>query len=410
MSVDVPLDQQRGTLTTKRPAWASDAWLRWFWLWDVYFAASYVALVGLMLSADEPTPSAKAIVIAAMTLMALSYALYGRRVIVTDEVNARPWTGRLFIAVVIGLLTAAVLVESSTSFALFAVCPLIFMSLSLPEAIVVMVPVNLLPALTVVVDDGIGRVFAEVGPVTLLTLLFGLLLGTWIHRIVAQSEERGKLIEELRSSREEVSRLSREAGVSAERSRLAAEIHDTLAQGFTSLLTLVQAAESELDGDREKVRRHLHLAARTARENLGEARALVAGLMPSALGTGSLDDAIRRQLERLAEETSLRTGYEVDGDIAELPTGLEVVLLRTVQESLTNVRRHARASRVTVLLHVGAETATLRVTDDGAGFDPDHAMDGFGLRGMRTRAEQVGGSLEIASGSAGTTLTLEVPR
>jgi signal transduction histidine kinase len=410
---DVPVDQPQGALSSSRGAWTADAWYRWFWLWDVYFGVSYVALVGLMLNADEPTPAAKAIVVTAMTLMALWYVAYGRGAILAEDADSRPNRGRIFIAGEVGLLAVAALVEGTASFGLFAVCPLIFMSVRLREAIAVMVLANLLPVLTVLVNDGVGERLVRAGAPTLLTLAFGLLLGTWINRIVAQSEERGKLIKELEASREEVGRLSREAGMTAERVRLAAEIHDTLAQGFTSLVTLVQAAESELDSDQEKVRRHLRLAARTARENLGEARALVAGLMPTALGTASLDEAIRRQLERLAEETSIRTGYEEHGEIAELPTGLEVVLLRTVQESLTNARKHSGASTVTVRLLVDDTTASLRVTDDGSGFDPGPALEGFeafGLRGMRARAEQVGGSLEIHSGPAGTTLTLEVPR
>jgi signal transduction histidine kinase len=228
---------------------------------------------------------------------------------------------------------------------------------------------------------------------------------------VSQSEERGALIRELEASREEVGKLSMAAGIAAERSRLAAEIHDTLAQGFTSLVTLVQAAESELDRDPDKARAHLSLAARTARENLTEARALVAGLMPSELtGTGSLDQAIRRQLSRLAEETSIAGSYRVDGQSVELPTALEVVLLRMVQEALTNVRRHAEATEVAITLRVGENRAALRVADNGVGFDPSAVGGGFGLRGMRSRAAQVGGRLDVHSGADGTTVELEVPR
>ena len=410
MPADVPMDQPRRALSPDGQAPQPDAWLRWFWLWDVYFAFGFVAVGTLILVADEPTPAEQAVAITAISLMGLWYLAFGRRVILRGEELDRPARGRIFAAGVFTLLTVAVLAEGLASFGMFAACPLLFMSLRLGEAIAVIVPVSLLPGLHVAIDDGIDQALIELGPTSVLTLSLSVLLGTWISRIVTQSEERGQLIKELEASREEVGRLSMEAGVATERARIAAEIHDTLAQGFTSLVTLVQAAESELDGDLEKVRRHLQLAARTARENLGEARALVAGLMPTALGTGSLDEAIRRQLERLAEETGIRTRHEVDGDIAGLPTGIEVVLLRAVQESLTNVRKHSGAATVTISLHVGDSVATLRVIDDGAGFDAARALDGFGLRGMRARAEQVGGSLEIESGPGGTALTLEVPR
>jgi signal transduction histidine kinase len=296
------------------------------------------------------------------------------------------------------------------SFALFVVCPLTFISLELRDAIAIIIPLNLIPMLTSMAETDVKTVLYGFLPGTLLTAFFAALLGTWIHRIIEQSRERGALIHELEASREEIERLSREAGVATERARLAAEIHDTLAQGFTSLVTLAQAAESELDGDVEKARRHLRLAARTARENLDESRALVAGLMPSALGTGSLDEAIRRQLERLAEETSIKGTYQVEGESTGLPTVLEVVLLRAVQESLTNVRKHSGASEVSICLRVNDSRAVLRVADDGCGFDPVRPSDGFGLLGMRSRAAQVGGSLSVQGGESGTTVALEVPR
>jgi signal transduction histidine kinase len=284
------------------------------------------------------------------------------------------------------------------------------MSLCLPEAIVFVVGANLVPVASALIEEGVDAAMGQLVPSTLFLILFSVLMGTWIVRIVTQSQERAELIEELEQSREEIGRLSREAGVAAERARLAAEIHDTLAQGFTSLVTLVQAAESELDRDTEKARKHLTLAARTARENLTEARSLVAGLMPSALGTGSVDQAIRRQVVRFTEDTGISVTYQASGSRDELPTVLEVVLLRMVQESLTNVRKHAKARNVAVSLQVKEESATLRVTDDGVGFDPDAPVEGFGLRGMRSRAAQVDGTLSVHSGSDGTTVELEVPR
>jgi signal transduction histidine kinase len=132
--------------------------------------------------------------------------------------------------------------------------------------------------------------------------------------------------------------------------------------------------------------------------------------MPTALGTGSLDQAIRRQLEQFAEESPIGVTYHADEDTVTLPTALEVVLLRMVQESLTNVRKHSQATEVTITLRVNENCAALRVVDNGAGFDPGQPVDGFGLRGMRTRANQVGGRLNVHSGDNGTVVELEVPR
>jgi signal transduction histidine kinase len=403
VSTDVPVDRPQGEVAPRE-----DAWLRWFWLWELYFAVAFAALVAVLIGEDDATTADNVGAVSAVIAMAIWYLTFGRRVIRREWCSR--WPGRVYMIGTIVLLVVGVMFESSMSFALFVVCPMAFMALELREAILVIIPANLIPVLTSLLEDGVWTMLYGFLPGTLLTVGFAVLLGTWITRIISQSAERAELIEELEASREEVSRLSREAGVAAERTRLAAEIHDTLAQGFTSLVTLVQAAESELDGDKEKARRHLRLAARTARENLGEARALVAGLMPSALGTGSLDAAIRRQLERLAEETPIKATYQVEGESTGLPTVLEVVLLRAVQESLTNVRKHSGASTVSICLRVNGSAATLRVADDGTGFDTSRPSDGFGLLGMRSRATQVGGSVSIHSGESGTTVELEVPR
>ena len=111
----------------------------------------------------------------------------------------------------------------------------------------------------------------------------------------------------------------------------------------------------------------------------------------------------------------LDVAHSAEAEIANAVTGaivsgLEVVLLRMVQESLTNVRRHAEATAVTISLRVNENHATLRVSDNGSGFDQAMPADGFGLRGMRNRAAQVGGTLSVHSGENGTTVELEVPR
>jgi signal transduction histidine kinase len=137
---------------------------------------------------------------------------------------------------------------------------------------------------------------------------------------------------------------------------------------------------------------------------------MVAALTPSALTAGSLEDAVRRQAERLGEESPVTVSFEVNGQLPILATSAEVVLLRATQEALTNVRKHAEASRVQVRLSIVEGFVRLSVTDDGVGFDPESPAEGFGLRGMRARAEQVGGTVKVHSGrTEGTTVELEVP-
>jgi signal transduction histidine kinase len=136
---------------------------------------------------------------------------------------------------------------------------------------------------------------------------------------------------------------------------------------------------------------------------------LVAALAPAELTESSVVDAIRRQGAKTMEETSVIVFVDVHGDRRPLPTAAEVVLLRTVQESLSNVRKHANAGIAEITLSYQDSSVVVLVTDDGQGFDPSSTTSGFGLRGMRSRVEQAGGSLTVTSSPGnGTTVELEV--
>ncbi|MEU4517589.1 sensor histidine kinase [Amycolatopsis sp. NPDC024027] len=382
-----------------------DAWDRFNWLWEILFAVAYLATTVLVLL-DEGDPVRTAVAVGALTALSLTYLLWGRRVVRDDGHLRQRWTLAL---VVVALVAVAMLANTTTSFILFMVCPLLFSTLEFRPAAVLTTAVILMSPASSIVNNGLrGPTLHILLPMTAILVVFGVLSGKFILHVVEESRGRADLITRLEESQAEVVRLSREAGTAAERERLAREIHDTLAQGFTSIVTLAQAIESELDTDPAAARRHAELAARTARDNLTEARAMVAALAPADLAAGSLVDAVRRQADRLAEETGVPVEYEVDDALPPIGMAGEVVLLRGAQEALNNVRRHAAASAVSVRLSAVDGSVRLSVRDDGAGFDPDHAT-GFGLRGMRSRAEQVGGRLSVRSGPRGTELTLEVP-
>jgi signal transduction histidine kinase len=260
-----------------------------------------------------------------------------------------------------------------------------------------------------------GVVLFRAGPIAAalqigLSLGLALLLGMYISRIIQQSAERADTIQELERTRAELASVSHEAGVLTERQRLAREIHDTLAQGFTSVLMLIQAAESEVDVDSAAVHRHLALAVETARQNLAEARSLVAALSPVDLQVAPLPEALARLVDRLGRELGVSATLRVDGTPRPLPANQDVVLLRAVQEALANVRKHAAARRVAVRLRYGGQGATLEVSDDGRGFDVDGGSEGFGLAGMQARAADVGGVLQVDSrAGGGTTVRLTLP-
>jgi signal transduction histidine kinase len=231
----------------------------------------------------------------------------------------------------------------------------------------------------------------------LVSVGFGSLFALWLTRIIDQSYERRRLIEQLEATRGELAAAEREGGRLAERQRLARDIHDTLAQGFVSIVLQLQAAEADLPADAAEARGHLERARRTARDNLAEARRLVWDLRPEALSAAPLGEAIGRLAARVAEETGLAATATVTGTPQPLSPDAEVTLLRVTQEALANVTRHAAAGRVAVTLSYMDGEAALDVRDDGSGFTP--TVDGFGpngglgLRGMRERVEALEGRL-----------------
>ena len=244
---------------------------------------------------------------------------------------------------------------------------------------------------------------------TLVGVVATPVIGTVIMTSMRQRSELAAVIAELAATRAESARLSREAGAAAERERLAREIHDTLAQGFTSIVALAQAVEPELDTDTAAAKRHIELIRTTARENLAEARVMVAELTPTALHEGSLRSAIQRQCERLSDETGIAVTMHVDGDLPALGMAPDVVLLRATQEAFANVGKHSRATTVAVALTAADHVVRLTVVDNGIGLPESH-RDGFGLRGMRARVAQVGGTMAVSpTADGGTTVTVEVP-
>ena len=374
---------------------AHTRYARW---WDLYFGvvAATVAIAALLI--DGPELWRRLISVGAIAVMIGLHVVVGRRLV---DRNAEDDAALALLLVQIALFAVAAAAVPFTTWLLFAMIPMIFQLAAMRRAIVLVVLVNLVtPAIDVVQSPGNLRSDLLIA---VISSAAGIWLGFWIVRVIEQNVERGQLIAELEASRAEVARLSHEAGVSAERARLAGEIHDTLAQGFTSIITLLQAADPELRDER------MALAVRTARENLAESRALVAALAPVALTEGSLPDSVRRQAARFAEETGTPATVRVTGEERALPTKVEVVLLRAAQEALTNVRRHAAAHEAAVLLAYAPASVRLVVRDDGRGFDPATA-DGFGLNGMRARAGQVDGVLTVHSDpDTGTTIELEVP-
>lgn len=245
----------------------------------------------------------------------------------------------------------------------------------------------------------------------LITLAFNIGIGTaiglWWASDERQSLANARLVDQLQHAQTLMATQQHAAGVMAERERVAREIHDTLAQGFTTTLMLTQDAERALSrGDLDTVKARHTLVEQVARDNIAEARALVAAFAPAPLHGSTLCDALQRVCERWSAEQGIPVTATI-GTVEGLSAEVEVALLRAAQEALTNVGKHAQATGVTVSLGGRPDLGVrLSVADNGVGMGD--APEGFGLTGMRARVAEAGGSVHVVqSPGGGTTVRVD---
>ena len=263
-----------------------------------------------------------------------------------------------------------------------------------------------MPSLPEVLGPSIGAVFA-------------IAVSRGQIQLVRDAVERQRLLDSVIAAQAETEELhaelaaaQREAGALAERTRLSRDIHDTLAQEFSSIVLLARAGRRRTG----RVAGHRRAIETTAHAGLTESRRVVGALAPTDLEDAGLPAALRRLTTALTEQTGIAATVLVDGPLPPLPTGVEVALLRIAQGALANVRQHAQASRATLSLNGTDDMVQLQVSDDGVGFDPEQrvrvspAQGGYGLAASRARVQERGGTLTIDSApGAGTTVTAAVP-
>lgn len=409
-----------GPISTPSPvqkASRREAWERWVIIWHLVFYASLAIPTVLALLSGELNLSKS-------TIFALSLALgtwYG--LIVIWLAPKTQW--KYQIAWTIIYLVGAVLLWfplARTHWAYFITASSFYGMMwgILPFGLAVLGNVILTAVIIWIQALNLGR------PVTLSTELFligavvigwAAILALWMRTIMRESAARKRLIEQLEATQENLAAVERQAGVLEERQRVAGEIHDTLAQGFTSIVMQLEAADQALPGDVHAVQDHIHKARETARGSLKEARRLVLALQPESLEEASLGEALRREAARWALDSGVKTVFSLTGDSLTLDPQTEVTLLRAMQESLTNVQKHAKAQNVNITLSYMADRVALDVQDDGQGFDPQipssassSGTGGLGLGVMQQRVEQVGGEVIVESAlGQGTTLVVQIP-
>lgn len=293
------------------------------------------------------------------------------------------------------------------AFALFFLC---FPLFSTPVALTVTIMLTAIAIAATLWHGTTNTVASILGPVFGAAAAAG--MAVVYQQLVRQSAQRQQLVDELTEAhrellgaQDELVALQREAGALTERSRLARDIHDTLAQGFSSILLLSRAGQRAPDNSAAVFAQ----IADTAQQNLIEARRVVDALAPVALESAPLESALRRLLDQLEQQTGITGDLLTDSDPIPLVTDFDVALLRVAQSALANVRLHSRARRVRVTLSYASDEVRLDIVDDGIGFD-QRQDGGFGLRSMRERLAELGGTLVVESAPGdGTAVVATLP-
>ena len=377
--------------------------------WLVFYALATAGTVLIMLAnPGGEWPSTLGAVGLVLGTQA-AYLLLARPGLTPIRSNSRG--GRAFAVVAVLALGPAVYLNSWSAMSLFALTPEVFMLLTFGRAAAVIAALNAVDAAAQLSagPHAVPDIVQQVG-ISVFIVTFSLFFGSRLLTIADRSAERLRLIGQLREREAEVAALSAARGAEQERTRIAREMHDTLAQGFTSIVTLGHAVAGELDSDPAAARRHIEMITRTATDNLAESRRIIRALSPARLDGATLPEAVERIVAAFAEETDTPADVVVEGDVLAAAPQAEVVALRVVQESLANVRKHARAHAVRVRLSYAGDSVEITVHDDGAGFRPEAPADGFGLAGMRSRVAEAGGEVDVRSApGAGTDVTALVP-
>lgn len=350
----------------------------------------------------NPRPGGVATIVLAVTVT-LTY-LFG---MIAHETIRRPVTAIVWLIV----LTAEWLALAAlTPVATYLVFPLYFLYLhAFPIAWGIVVCVLATGAsMLALIKHELTSLGGVMGP--LIAMAIAIVIGLGYRALERETAEREELLAELVAAQSRLAQTEREAGRLTERARLAREIHDTVAQGLSSINMLLHAAEQN-DPGRPGIE-HVRLARETAESNLGETRRIIRELAPAVLEDAGLAAA----LGRLAMDTERASGIVVGVETRTNdpgPMSVQTALFRIAQGAMGNIVQHSGAENAVIVLDRCGGAVRLTVRDDGIGFDPNAASgsgqaDSFGLRAMRERVAQLDGTIDVTSGSGGTTITVTI--
>lgn len=380
-----------------------EAWERWDWVWHAVGYAALGTLIAIVFRVGLFAGSLPLFLILSALL-----ALWNIPFIATQTEPWREQPQRTFLYFLVGFgLWGGLFAHSEYATLLVAMFyPLIFSRFSIRWAIGALIVNSLLFLLLYIwlhsADNWVGITLAVLG------LMAGaILIGLFISALIEQSIERQRLVDKLTQTRASLLKAEREAGTLAERQRLARDIHDTLAQQFTSIIMHLSAARL---GDSGTVQTHVGQAEQAARDGLAEARRIIWDMQPEQLEQASLVESIEEIAARWSVENGVEVETAVTGTSQSLSDSVEIGLLRITQEALHNIKKHASARSVNITLSFMPNLFALDVADDGSGFDTKRKQRGFGLKTMRERAEGLGGTLTLESEpGSGTAVAVSLP-
>lgn len=325
----------------------------------------------------------------------------------------------VYLAGMILLILAGIALSPAGNINLFALYWQVFMLLRLTPAIGVSLVISLLTQVAYQLDVLHTPFMIRLTTSDIILSVLGVtasgMFGWYIDAFAQEAARNARLLAELKVTQDELARREREAGVADERQRLAGEIHDTIAQQFTSIVTNLEAAESRLEANPTAALTHVRSAREAAREGIRDARAMVNALQPRVLEGRTLTEALQQITAREQAQPGPDVCFFSVGTAANVGRLQEAIMVRAVQEALTNVRKHAQASTVRVTLLWDDDDAILEITDNGQGFvpkalPPSQNGSHVGLRTMQQRVERAGGTWMIDSHPGdGTSLVVSFP-
>jgi signal transduction histidine kinase len=381
-----------------------EAWEQWDWVWH-FSAYSLLILNTIFVYNSDPGVINFSLFLVLIALLGLWYIPFLN--MSTLRIWDHPQRGALYLVPGWAIWAGLISLTADSLLLIGMFLPLIFSRF----------PIRWATGITIFQTLGLYVLYIMLFPTgrwfLILMIILGLLIastiiGAFISSIIKQSMDRQRLIDDLTQSRANLMRVEREAGRLTERQRLARDIHDTLAQHFTSVIMHLTAARLS---EPANLQTHIQQAEQTAREGLDEARRMIWDKQPEQLEGASLVENIEGTAARWAVENSVHVDMAVTGPPQHLDPSMDVALLRISQEALHNIKKHARAQNVNITLSYMPDALALDVADDGKGFDTAQLnRGGFGLTSMRERARELGGEFTIESEPGkGTKIAVLIP-